>query len=327
MVRAARFGVAAAIPILSLGWASVAHADPSTTTIEQGFEGGEIQHPRAVAMGGAQAATGISTPAIFHNPANLALARVQHFEALGAFGPEARRQSYGGAVADSYTNRVAGGIGGTWSTMDADGIHRVWSDLRAAIAYPLSDRLALGLGGRYMRLTESIAGGPFGASLASGGTPDKPIVNTFTFDAGATAIPMEHLSIGVAGRSLTAPNNGLLPTQIVGGIGWTGDKQLYSFEGDVLADFTTFSRTRMRYMAGGELLLAEKVPLRIGYRFDEGTRTHAVSGGLGYVDQQWSAELGVRRDVAADHPATTFVLGLRFFYDQAGASDLAQSRD
>ena len=41
-----------------------AYADPSTTTPEQGYDLGEIQSPRAVAMGGAQTATGGSTTAV-----------------------------------------------------------------------------------------------------------------------------------------------------------------------------------------------------------------------------------------------------------------------
>lgn len=40
-------------------------------------------------------------------------------------------------------------------------------------------------------------------------------------------------------------------------------------------------------------------PSAWGYRFDEGTRVHTVSGGVGYVDRAWSVELGIRRDVSA----------------------------
>lgn len=298
---------------------SVAWADRSSTTIEQGYEGGEIQHPRLVGMGGAMAALGTSTNAIFANPANLALARVYHFEGLAAVGPEARRQSYGGAVADSSTNRLAGGIGGTWNIMDPDGVRRIWTDIRLALAFPFADRFAIGLTGRYLRVTQSIASGPLGGSLASDGLAGEPIVNNFTFDAGASVIPFGGLRIGAFGRNLTVPNHGFMPTQTVLGIGYTSG--MFSFEGDWMTDFTTFSGVRMKAMAGGEVLVADRVPIRLGYRYDDALKTHSASAGVGYVDRKWSVEIGARRDLVSDHPATTIAAGVRFFYDQLGANE------
>src|SRR5512140_2791309 len=70
-----------------------AHADRATTSPEQGYDLGEIQNPRSIAFGGAQTALGVSTIAVYENPANLPLARVYHFEGLAALSPEARRQS------------------------------------------------------------------------------------------------------------------------------------------------------------------------------------------------------------------------------------------
>ena len=55
-------------------------------------------------------------------------------------------------------------------------------------------------------------------------------------------------------------------------------------------------------MLGGELFLGGHVPLRLGYRYDDGTKTHAISGGLGYVESSWSFEVSGRHDVVGDHP-------------------------
>jgi hypothetical protein len=299
-----------------------AFADPSKTTIEQGYDLGEVPHPRGLAMGGAQAALGTSTAAIWLNPANLPLARVYHFEGLASGNLEARRQTYGGAIADSSTNRVAGGFGGTWSLMDPDGVHRSWTDLRLSVAYPLSDRLAIGVTPRYLRLGESLNAGPLGRSLASGGTPGDPIFNGFTWDAGITVIPVGGLRVAAVGRNLTPDGGSIAPTQVIGAVGYTGGG--WSVEGDANVDFSTYSSARGRYMAGGEYFVAERVPLRLGYRYDDGTKSHAVSFGAGYVDHKWSVELGIRRDVSADHPATVGVIGLRYFYDQAGGDEMAE---
>ena len=149
-------------PALAIVFAAeVASAEPSTTSPEQGYELGEVQSPRAVGMGGALNALGVSTSGLYLNPANMALARVYHFEGGATFAPEARRQSYGGAVVDSVLNRghLAGGVGANWSTMDADGIHRSWTDVRAGIGYPLGDYFAVGITGRYLRACRAARAG------------------------------------------------------------------------------------------------------------------------------------------------------------------------
>lgn len=297
------------------------HAAPSSTSIEQGYELGEVQHPRSVALAGAQQVWGGSTTAVFVNPANLSLYRVYHLEGLAAFGPEARRQSYGGAVVDSSTSRLAGGFGGTWSQMDPDGIRRQWTDLRLALAYPLGDRFHLGMTGRYMRVNQGATRGPFGASLASDGTSGEPIVNEFTFDAGAAVAITEQLRFAISGRNLTAPGTGLMPLGVAGGLGWSN--QTVTAEANTLVDFTTFGAARMRMMAGAEVLLADRIPLRAGYRYDAGMKTHAIGAGAGYVDRRFSIEVGGRRDVVADHPATMISVGLRFFIDSGGATGSA----
>ncbi|MBX3210679.1 MAG: hypothetical protein KF850_01455 [Labilithrix sp.] len=297
---------------------ATAHAEPSSTSIEQGYDLGEVQHPRSVALAGAQQVWGGSTTAVFVNPANLALYRVYHLEGLAAFSPEAGRQSYGGAVVDSSTSRLAGGFGGTWSQMDPDGVRRQWTDLRLSLAYPLGDRFHLGMTGRYMRVNQGTARGPFGASLASDGTSSEPIVNEFTFDAGAAIAITEQLRFAISGRNLTAPGTSLLPVAVAGGLGWSN--RTVSAEANTLVDFTTFGSARMRMMAGAEILLADRIPLRAGYRYDAGMRTHAVGLGAGYVDRRFSIEVGGRRDVVADHPSTMISVGLRFFIDSNGAT-------
>lgn len=311
----ARVLVGGLFAVASLTSSEHVRAAPSSTSIEQGYELGEIQHPRTVAMAGAQQVWGGSTTALFVNPANLPLYRVYHLEGLATFSPEARRQSYGGAVVDSSTSRLAGGFGGTWSLMDPDGIRRQWTDLRLALAYPLGDRFHLGLTGRYLRVNQGTTRGPLGPSLVSDGTPSEPLVNEFTFDAGAAVALTQQLRLAVSGRNLTSPGHGLMPLGLGGGLGWSN--RTVSVEADSLVDFATFGSARVRMMAGGEVLLADRFPLRAGYRYDAGMKTHAVGLGAGYVDRRFSLEVGGRRDVVADHPSTMISVGLRLFIDGA----------
>jgi hypothetical protein len=293
-----------------------ASADPSSVSPEQGYDLGQVPSPRAIAMGGAVHTFGTSATGLFYNPANLALARVYHFEAMAAFAPEARRQTYGGAVVDSITNRLAGGVGGTYSILDPDGIRRTWTDVRLALALPLGDRIAVGATGRYLHVNQSVASGPFGGSLASDGTPNGAIWDQLTFDAGVTAMPVSSLRVGLYGQNLSNPGNALAPMLLAGGVGFAkGDVTL---EAGGQADFTTWGSTKWRANVGAELFLADHFPLRAGYRFDEGVRAHAISAGLGYVDRKWSFEVSGRRDVGTDNPLTVISLALRYFYDAAG---------
>lgn len=313
-----RLRVALAVGVTCFAASRSVHAAPSSTSIEQGYELGEVQHPRAIAMGGAQQVWGGSTTAVFVNPANLPLYRVYHLEGLASLSPEARRQSYGGAVVDSTTSRLAGGFGGTWNQLDPDGIRRQWTDLRLSLAYPISDRFHLGLTGRYLRVNQGVGRGPFGASNISDGKPDDPIVNEFTFDAGAAVAITEQFRFAVSGRNLTAPGTGFMPLGVAGGLGWSN--QIVTAEANTLVDFTTFGAARMRAMGGVEVLLADRVPLRAGYRYDAGMKTHALGLGAGYVDRRFSIEIGGRRDIVADHPSTTISLGLRFFIESGAAT-------
>ena len=318
--------VVGALSLALLGFPGVAGADPMSTSPEQGYDQGNIPAARGVAMGDALNALGVSTPGLFMNPANLPLARVYHLEAFGAYSPEAQRQTYGLAIVDSVINaaRVSGGLGGTWNQMDPDGIHRVWTDVRAALAAPLGDYLSFGVTGRYLNVTQNHGAGPFGPSYASDGNSGGSLFSQVTFDAGATAI-LGDFRIGLVGHNLTNPGTSLAPTTTALGLGYTS--QIFSVEVDGMTDFTTYGSTTGRIMGGAELFLAGHYALRGGWRYDTGSALNAPSLGLGYIDVRWSAELSARHDLTSDHPATLGVLSLKYFYDASGSTGSSDEPD
>lgn len=300
-------------------------ASPMSTSPEQAYDLGEIPSARAVGMGGALNALGVSTTALYLNPANMALARVYHFEGLAAYMPEAQKQTYGLAVVDSMSSRLAGGLAGVWQKFDPSGIDRTWTDIRAALALPIGDHLSLGAMGRWLRVDQAAAAGPFGASPASGGTSGSPIFNQLTFDAGATVTIVDGLRIAAVGHNLTFTKSALAPTVAAAGAGYTS--QVFALELDGLLDFTTWDSTRGRIMAGGELFLADRYAVRVGWRYDWGTQLNTPSIGLGYIDPRWSVELGVRHDLTSEHASTLLVLSLRYFYDPSGATASPSAAD
>ncbi len=298
------------------GVATRAAAERSELPPEVGYNYGEIEVPRYVALGGALRATGQSTDALFTNPANMAAVRIYHLAAIAQIWPEASRQSYGAAAVDSIVSRshIAGGIGGTWTRQDPDGVDRQATDLRFALAYPFSQALRLGLGGRVLWLEED-GDGPLGDSLAAGGLKDENIVKEIGFDAGVTVQPSKEVYFGLVGNNLNNPGHGFMPTSVGGGAGYAADQ--FSLEIDGVADFDTWGSTKSRFMAGFEFLAGNNYPLRVGYRYDDGALSHGVSAGLGYIDKQFSAELGVRRIVSGD-AATTIVFGFKYHLESTG---------
>jgi hypothetical protein len=290
-----------------------------STSPEQAYDMGQVPQARAVGMGDALNAIGVGTPALYMNPANMALARVYHLEAFGAYSPEALRDTVGLSIVDSVINEqhIAGGLGGTWNEMDPDALHRVWTDVRAAAAFPLGDAVAIGVAGRYLHVDQHTGVGPLGPSTASDGTSSGAVFNQLTFDVGAT-VALGDFRIGAVGHNLTNPSTALAPTTAALGLGYTNG--VFSIEGDGLLDFTTFGSTTGRIMGGAEAFLGGHYVLRLGWRYDTGTALNTPSLGVGYVAPTWSVELSGRHDIESSHAATLGVLSLKYFYDTTGTA-------
>lgn len=293
---------------------AVAWADPSKLSPEFGWNYGEQESPRTAAMGGATRSVGPDTSALFANPANMAASRVYHAGGQVQVWPQANRQSYGVALVDSSTSRFAAGVGGFYTIQDPDGLRRKATDARLALAFPLSERILVGVTGKYLKLSQDGLG-PLGASYASSGLANDAIINGFSFDAGLAVRPSNLFSLSFVGTNLTNPGDSFRPLGVGGGV--AVGKREFTIEGDVAADFTTFQKTAMRYMAGAEFLAAESYPLRVGYRFDQIQKNHAISGGLGYLDRQFGIEASVRHSVSGDR-STAIFLSIQVFLEGMG---------
>lgn len=293
-----------------------AAAEPSKLPPEAGFQGGELETARTGALGGATRAIGADISGHFTNPANVAASRVYHVGALAIIAPEARRQSYGAAMSDSVTNSrgLAGAVSGVYTVQDSGGLSRKATDARFTLAFPMSDKLFVGVTGKYLKLRQDGLG-PLGQSYASGGRKNEAIVSGFTFDAGLSAHPVDLLWVGIVGTNLTATGDGYRPLGASGGVG-VGTRT-FNVEADVAADFTTYDRTTLRYMGGAELLAADSFALRGGYRFDQGDRSHSASFGLGYVDPSFSFELSLRRTLSP-YTSTMLFVGVTYFLESTG---------
>lgn len=308
----------------------VAHADGLPVAYLSNY--GEQDTPRAAAVGGAVRALsgtsnahGSDVSAALVNPANLGLQRYYHIQAIGQITPEVGRQLYGGAIVDSITGRLAGGLSfvGGWVNGEDHSLDRSEIDVRGSLSMPLGDSFFIGVAGRYLKAAQAGIGGPLGDSLVSGGLAETPgdrssrsaFLNTFTFDAGLTIRATKSLHLSLLGQNLTYPDNGLLPTTVGAGIGYATPD--FTVELDGVADFTSYDDVAARFMLGGEYLTGRHFPLRLGYRYDQGANKHEASGGFGYLGSQFGIEAAVRRTL--DDPGlTTVVFSLSYFVESSG---------
>ncbi|MEM1033097.1 MAG: hypothetical protein AAGN82_22320 [Myxococcota bacterium] len=316
-VRAHLFGAALGVVAVALG-SPTSHAqetpNPSELPPQFAYNYGETETARAGGMAGALRAAGGAATAIYQNPANLGLTRIYHIDALGQFTPEAGRHLYGGSIVDS-TRRFSGAFSFVGGFQDGEGVDRSSIDLRAALGFAISDAFHVGVAGRYLSLQQEGLG-VLGDSRASGGsreegdpTQREALVSTFNFDAGVTVRATDELHVSVVGTNLTYRDNALMPTTVGGGIAWATED--FTIEVDGLADFNSWSEVSPRVMAGGEYLIAGRVPVRLGYRFDalagSGlTPSHQIAGGAGYLDPRFGVQAGVRRTLAG--PSATTIL-------------------
>src|SRR5262249_15615224 len=132
---------------------------------------------------------------------------------------------------------------------------------------------------------------------------------------GATLKPTKSLAISAVGNNVNNPGHGFLPTSFGGGVGLALDT--FSLEADMLADFTSWDSTKVRGMGGAELLVADRVPIQLGYRYDQGAKSHALSGGLGYLDRALEVNLALRRTVSGD-AATAVVFDFIYHLESTG---------
>jgi hypothetical protein len=295
-------------------------AEPSPLPPEVGYNFSEIELPRTAAMGGALRAFSNSLEALQNNPANLAATRVYHIGGNAQFWTDANRQSYGVSIVDSVVSRsrLAGGVSANWLFQDPDGVDRKGLDVRFGLALPVSDKLLIGASGRYLDLSQD--GYPRGRdvlppSVASSGLDGRSIVKDITFDAGISVRPAPGLALSVVGQNLTDPGHGFLPLLFGGGVGYGSN--LFTIEADLVGDFTTYEETELRGMGGFEFLAAGQYPIRIGYRYDGGQSSHALSGGLGYAAREFSIDASLRH-VLGDEGLTAIFIGLKYHVESLG---------
>jgi hypothetical protein len=239
---------------------------------------------RGLAQGTGNRASAMATSALAYNKAGLPLGRLYHIEANVDYQPAYDVVNLGAAVADSVTSKLAAGLSFRGSIPNSEEGYTGF-DVNLGLGFPLMDELSIGLGGRYVNLWGQDEDGN-----------DDTLVKGLTMDAGLRIMPIESLHFALLAYNVVDRNSAYAPVTFGGSVALSlGTVAVIGL--DTIVDVSTFEETQYLLGGGGEYLAGDAVPLRVGYLFDTGRETHAVTGGVGYTSRKMAANLSLRQQI------------------------------
>ncbi len=276
-----------------------------------------IESARGIALGTGARASAVSTHAQADNPANVPEGGVYHIEPFIGYQPQHKRVGWGASVVDSMTSRLAAGLSARGLFGDNDAGENSGWEGRLSLGFPFGDVLSIGVAGRYANFTVSDPEAVPETPRVAGST--APIDQTFklkafTMDAAITLRPIDGLSISALGYNLIDTESVLAPLTVGGSVAFAFGS-VATIGGDLLADLNThdtYDGVKLQVGGGFEYLASGVVPLRIGYQFDQGREQNALTGGLGYVDYNFGAQIGMRQTLSG-YKESTLMLSLSYF--------------
>ena len=239
----------------------------------------------AAGMGRAQNATSEGTDGVFNNPAGIASAYMYALEGGLIYTDDATVLS--AAVVDSKTNpKVAAGVGFNYYFSRGAGEALSGIDLKVPLAIPIvQDRVSLGLGGRYTRLSAG----------------DVEVLNGFSLEAGAVVRVVDQVRLGLVAKNLIDPCDvsacqGWLPLLIGGGVAYSTTE--LALAADVEADTSTSQEVAFNVDVGGEYVVANVAPVRLGFRRLGVEESSRLTAGAGWRSQTAGLDLSYEHDLS-----------------------------
>lgn len=236
--------------------------------------------PRAVAMG-AHRAVGTGNETIFLNPAGLGTAQRYTIQVdyanLGPSRLPGSGQGINLSVVDSLSNpKLPTGIAYRHLWLEEDG--RKWSGLITDLAMAAALSPGILVGGRMSYLYRGVEGGSS---------------HQVTADAGLMFFNGP-LSVGIVGNNILGLQSFETPRTFAAGASF-GTDLTFRLAADYRLEEREAGMAQL-FAGGGEVLLFEAVPVRLGYVWDHARRSGVWSAGAGFVSRTFGADLGARYD-------------------------------
>lgn len=244
-----------------------------------------------LSMGAGARAGAIGVSALAYNTSNMAAVSTYDVDTFSQIIPGSKSQggtywTIGSSISDSTTSKkIAMGTSfrGVFS-----GENRRYSgwDWRSGIGIQAVPQLGLGVAFRWAKLkADRFEGQKLGPSFEG-----------ITMDASLTVTPIPWLRVSGLGYNLIKTHSALAP-QMAGASVSLAPVESFSVGGDMLFDFTTFAKTKLIAGAGVSYTAGEMVPIRFGYRRDQGRDLNQLTAGMGYAKGKVAAEVALRQDI------------------------------
>jgi hypothetical protein len=258
---------------------------------------------RGVALATGQRASAMSTSALAYNPAALVLGKLYHLEGSVDYIPAFNTVALGAAVVDSSTSKVGAGLAFRGFIPGEEGAGGI--DVHGALALPIADPLSVGIGLRYVNLTHE-------ETLASGVSRDATMVEGFTMDASIRIQPAPMIQLAAVAVNFIDRESAYAPV-LLGGAAALSIAGIVNLGADLLFDISSFNETGVIFGASTEVLIAQIVPLRIGYGFDAERELHTLSGGAGYTDRTVGVDFSIQQELSEGHDDTRVMGAFRYY--------------
>lgn len=258
----------------------------------------ETTYGLAMGSGARAGATGAS--ALAYNTSNMAAVPAYHVEAFSQLVPGSKSQggtywTIGTTITDSTTaKKIAMGTSfrGVFS---GEGRRYSGWDWRSGIGIQAIPQIGIGIGFRWAKLKSDWSDEPC-PTADSCSVRVGPFFEGITIDTSLTVTPIPWLKVSGLGYNLVKTYSTLAPQMAGGSVSLT-PVESFTMGGDVLVDFTSFEKNQI--IAGGGLsyVAAEMVPLRFGYRRDNGRHLNQLTAGAGFNKGKIGAEMALRQDI------------------------------
>jgi hypothetical protein len=136
-----------------------------------------------------------------------------------------------------------------------------------ALAFPLTQSFFVGATGKYQSLNG----------------PQDDEMRAANVDASAFYKAASLVSLGVSGYNLLNAGHKTIQPRGIGVGAAVGDERHFQLSADWRGDFDRKGKLTNLYAAGGEVLLLDILPVRVGYLRDETRNASAWSAGVGLV--------------------------------------------
>lgn len=248
-----------------------------------------METARGLGMGSGARAGAMGISALAYNPANLGVGKFYHVEAISTVIPgDDTTWTIGSAIVDSLTSKLAVGTNYRGVFGGEDREYKGW-DWRTAIGIAAAKAFGLGAAVRWAKMK---------SRTDDDDQREGPSLNAVTMDASIRITPIEWLNLAGLGYNLIYTRSPLAP-QMAGASLSLAPLESFSIGGDMLWDLKTFDDPKIIAGGGVEYLAGGQVPIRAGYRRDQGRDLNQVTASTGYAKPKFAVEMSLRQTLGS----------------------------